>query len=134
MYMNEENFRILWTKVKADPSIDDAQRDRDLEAITCVMYAVKFGELEPEVDRLSLIKDAAEKVQKNKNVTLRKKLKTKSRKAVRQASEDSRVAGHLDAFDEKMMYSSDAEVREFADGAGITDAYAETVRFDEEWN
>ena len=132
--MNEQNFKALRQKVAADPSIDDNQRQRELETINRVMFAAKFGELEPQVDRLAMIKAAAEKVQKGKNVTLRKKLKAKSRKAVRTATEDERVTQSVNAFDESVMYSSDNEVRALADGIGITDAYAETVRFDGEWN
>ena len=132
--MNEQNFKALRQKVAADPSIDDNQRQRELETINRVMFAAKFGELEPQVDRLAMIKAAAEKVQKGKNVTLRKKLKAKSRKAVRTATEDERVTQQVNAFDESVMYSSDNEVRALADGIGITDAYAETVRFDGEWN
>ena len=133
--MNTDNLRALYNKVASDSSITDTQRSRDLETIEHVMFALKFGELsEPQVDRLSLVKQAAEKVQRGKNVTFRTKLKAKSRKVRRNATEDTRSVRSLDAFDEKFMYSSDDEVRRFADGAGITDAYAETVRFDEEWN
>jgi len=132
--MNEQNFKALYQKVAADPSIDDNQRQRELYAINRVMFAAKFGELEPPVDRLAMIKAAAEKKQKGKNVTLRKKLKAKSRKVVRNATEDERTVRAMDAFDERVMYSSDNEVRALADGIGITDAYNETVRFDNEWN
>ena len=134
--MNTENFRILYTRVATDPNIDDRQRNRELETIGRVMTALEFGELEPEVDRLSLIKQAAEKVQRSggKNVTFRKKLKAKSRKVRRNATEDTQSVQALDAFDEKFMYSSDDEVRRFAEGSGITEIYAETKRFDEEWN
>lgn len=132
--MDTENFRILYTRVATDPSIDDRQRNRELETIGRVMTALQFGELDPEVDRLSLIKQAAEKVQRGKNVTFRKKLKAKSRKVRRNATEDTRSVQALDAFDEKFMYSSDDEVRRFAEGSGITEIYAETKRYDEEWN
>jgi len=133
--MNTDNLRTLYNKVESDSSITDTRRSRDLETIEHVMFALEFGELsEPQVDRLSLIKQAAEKVQRRKNVTFRKKLKAKSRKVRRNATEDTRSVQSLDAFDEKFMYSSDDEVRRFAEGSGITDAYAETVRFDEEWN
>lgn len=130
--MNEENFRILWSKVMSDPSIDDTQRNRDLDTISRVMYAIEFGELEPEIDRLSMIREIAEK--KQKSASFRKKLKAKSRKVRRNATEDTRSIRGLDAFDEKFMYSSDEEVRQFADGIGITETYAETKRFDDEWN
>ena len=130
--MNEENFRVLYTEVMADPSIDDVQRNRDLETIGRVMTALQFGEIEPEVDRLSMIREIAER--KQKSASFRKKLKTKSRKVRRNATEDTRSIRGLDAFDEKFMYSSDDEVRRFADGIGITETYAETKRFDDEWN
>lgn len=130
--MNEENFRILWSQVMSDPSIDDVQRNRDLETIGRVMFALEFGELDPEVDRLSMIRDIAER--KQKSSSFRKKLETKSRKVRRNATEDTRSIRGLDAFDEKFMYSSDEEVRRFADAIGITETYAETKRFDDEWN
>ena len=130
--MNEENFRTLWSRVMSDPSIDDVQRNRDLETISHVMFALEFGELEPEVDRLSMIREIAQR--KQKSATFRKKLKAKSRKVRRNATEGTRSVRALDAFDEKFMYSSDEEVRRFADGIGITETYAETKRFDDEWN
>jgi hypothetical protein len=131
--VNDDILHALYNKVASDSSIDDAQRNRDLETIEHVMFALEFGELsEPQVDRLSMIREIAEK--KQSNTDFRKKLKAKSRKVRRNATEDKRSIRGLDAFDEKFMYSSDDEVRRFADGAGITDAYAETVRFDDEWN
>jgi len=132
--MNTENFKKLYASVMADPNIDEKQRRHECEIIGRVMFALEFGELEPPVDRLAMIKAAAEKKQKGKNVTLRKKLKAKSRKVVRNATEDERTVRAMDAFDERVMYSSDNEVRALADGIGITDAYNETVRFDNEWN
>lgn len=85
-------------------------------------------------DRLAMIKNAAEKVQKGKNITLRTKLKSKSRKLMRNVKEDTRSIRSMDAFDERVMYSTDAEVRALADGIGITDTYNETIRFDNDWN
>ena len=132
--MNIENFKKLYASVMADPTIDEQQRHHERDIIGRVMFALEFGELEPQVDRLAMIKAAAEKKQKGKNVTLRKKLKAKSRKVVRNVTEDERTMRSMDAFDERVMYSSDNEVRALADGIGITDAYNETVRFDNEWN
>jgi len=97
--MNTESLRALYNEVASDSSIDDARRNRDLETIGRVMFALEFGELEPQVDRLSLIKQAAEKVQRGKNVTFRTKLKAKSRKVVRNATEDERTVRAMDAFD-----------------------------------
>lgn len=85
-------------------------------------------------DRLSIIKAAAEKAQKNKNMAFRKKLKAKGRKAHRNATEDARSLRSMDAFDEKTMYSTREEVLDFADSIGIMDTYRETKRFDDEWN
>jgi hypothetical protein len=79
---------------------------------------------------MSTIRDAAQKKQKS----FRKKVKAKNRKMLRNATEDNRSIKSLDAFDEKFMYSTEEEIRRYADGMGITEVYQETKRFDEEWN
>jgi len=133
MHLNDKSLKLLRQHVMVDSEISEEQRQKDLAAIARVKEGLNSGEY-VAVDRLSMIKQAAEKKQRGKNVTFRKKLKSKSRKVRRNATEETRSVRSLDAFDERFMYSSDDEVRRFANGAGIADAYAETVRFDEEWN
>jgi len=133
MRINDKSLKLLRQHVMVDSEISEDQRQKDLASIARVKEGLNSGEF-VAVDRLSMIKQAAEKKQRGKNVTFRAKLKAKSRRVRRNATEDTRSVRSLDAFDERFMYSSDEEVRKFADGAGIADAYAETVRFDEEWN
>jgi len=124
---------MLSQRVLDDSGITETQRQQDLALIADIRTKINSGEY-MSIDRMAMIKKAAEKNQKGKNVTLRKKLKAKSRKVMRNATEDERTMRSMDAFDERVMYSSDKEVRALADGIGITDAYNETVRFDNEWN
>jgi hypothetical protein len=135
MRINDKSLKLLRQHVMVDSEISEEQRQKDLATIARVKEGLDSGEF-VAVDRLSMIKQAVEKKQRRsgKNVTFRAKLKAKSRKVRRNATEETRSVRSLDAFDERFMYSSDDEVRRFADGAGIADAYAETVRFDEEWN
>ena len=131
--INDKTLKMLRQHVMLDPEITEEQRQKDLAAITKVKEGLNSGEY-VAVDRMSMIKKAAQKKQKGKNVTFRKKLKAKSRKVQRNATEDTRSLHAVDAFDEKFMYSSDSEIKTFADSMGITDTYNETKRFDEEWN
>jgi len=131
--INDKTLKLLRQHVMVDSDITEEQRQKDLNTIANMKQMLDSGECVP-VDRMAMIKKAAEKKQKGKNVTFRKKLKAKSRKVQRNATEDARSLKAMDAFDEKFMYSSDDEVRRFAEGSGITDVYKETMRFDEEWN
>jgi len=133
MMINNKNLKMLSQRVLNDSGITETQRQQDLALIADVRTKINSGEY-MSIDRMAMIKKAAEKNQKGKNVTLRKKLKAKSRKVMRNATEDERTMRSMDAFDERVMYSTDKEVRALADGIGITDAYNETVRFDNEWN
>jgi len=133
MMINNKNLKMLSQRVLGDSGITETQRQQDLALIADVRTKINSGEY-MSIDRMAMIKKAAEKNQKGKNVTLRKKLKAKSRKVMRNATEDERTMRSMDAFDERVMYSTDKEVRALADGIGITDAYNETVRFDNEWN
>jgi len=133
MMINNKNLKMLSQRVLDDSDITETQRQQDLALIADVRTKINSGEY-MSIDRMAMIKKAAEKNQKGKNVTLRKKLKAKSRKVMRNATEDERTMRSMDAFDERVMYSTDKEVRALADGIGITDAYNETVRFDNEWN
>ena len=133
MRINDSNLKLLRQHVMVDPEISEDQRRRDLDTIEDVKTGLDSGRY-VLADRLSTIREAAKKTQKARSVAFRKKLKAKSRKARRNATEDSRSIKSLDAFDEKFMHSSDEEVRRYADGMGITDVYKETKRFDEEWN
>jgi len=133
MIINNKNLKMLSQRVLDDSGITETQRQQDLALIADIRTKINSGEY-MSIDRMAMIKKAAEKNQKGKNVTLRKKLKAKSRKVMRNATEDERTMRSMDAFDERVMYSSDKEVRALADGIGITDAYNETVRFDNEWN
>jgi len=131
--INDKTLKLLRQHVMVDSDITEEQRQKDLNTIANMKQMLDSGECVP-VDRMAMIKKAAEKKQKGKNVTFRKKLKAKSRKVQRNATEDTRLLKSMDAFDEKVMYSSDEEVRQYADSMGITDTYNETKRFDEEWN
>jgi len=133
MQVNNESLDTLRYHVLADSTLSDDQRRQDLDTISYIENGLASGEL-VSVNRLDLIRSAAEKSQRKKNVALRKKLKAKSRKVMRNATEDTRSIKSLDAFDEKVMYSSDEEIRRYADGMGITDTYNETKRYDNEWN
>jgi hypothetical protein len=133
MRINNESLELLRYHVLADSSISDEQRQKNLDTISYVEEGLASGEF-VAVNRLDLIKSAAKKTQSKKNVTLRKKLKAKSRKVVRNATEDERTMRSMGAFDESFMFSSDKEIRKYADSMGITDTYKETKRFDEEWN
>jgi len=133
MQVNNESLDTLRYHVLADSTLSDDQRRQDLDTISYIENGLASGEL-VSVNRLDLIRSAVEKSQRKKNVALRKKLKAKSRKVMRNATEDTRSIKSLDAFDEKVMYSSDEEIRRYADGMGITDTYNETKRYDNEWN
>ena len=133
MQINNETLDTLRYHVLADSTLSDDQRRQDLNTISYVENGLASGEM-VAVDRLDLIRSAAQKSQRKKNVSLRKKLKAKSRKVMRNATEDTRSIKSLDAFDEKVMYSSEEEIRRYADGMGITDTYNETKRFDNDWN
>jgi len=133
MRINNESLDLLRYHVLADSSISDDQRQQNLDTISYVENGLASGEL-VVIDRLDMIKKVAKKTQNKKNVTLRKKLKAKSRKVMRNATEDERTMRSMGAFDERFMFSSDKEIRKYADSMGITDTYKETIRFDEEWN
>jgi len=133
MQVNNESLDTLRYHVLADSTLSDDQRRQDLDTISYIENGLASGEL-VSVNRLDLIRSAAEKSQRKKNVALRKKLKAKSRKVMRNATEDTRSIKSLDAFDEKVMYSSEEEIRRYADGMGITDTYNETKRYDNDWN
>ena len=120
MQVNNESLDTLRYHVLADSTLSDDQLRQDLDTISYIENGLASGEL-VSVNRLDLIRSAAEKSQRKKNVALRKKLKAKSRKVMRNATEDTRSIKSLDAFDEKVMYSSDEEIRRYADGMGITD-------------
>ena len=127
--INDESLKMLREYIMTDPEITEEQRQNDLSTIDDVMSGLESGEYFV-IDRMSIIKAAAEKVQ------FRKKVKAKSRKVRRKVRENESTlsSSSLDAFDERVMYSSDNEVRKFADTMGITDTYNETKRFDNEWN
>jgi len=133
MRINDKSLKLLRQHVMIDPEITEDQRQSYLRTIEDVKTGLDSGRYFV-IDRTQLIKDAAEQKQNGKNVSFRKKLKAKSRKVRRNATESTRSIKSLDAFDESFMYSSDDEVRRYADGIGITDVYKETKRFDEEWN
>ena len=133
MRINDKSLKLLRQHVMIDPEITEDQRQRYLRTIEDVKTGLDSGRYFV-VDRTQLIKDAAEQKQNSRNVSFRKKLKAKGRKVRRNATESTRSIKSLDAFDESFMYSSDDEVRRYADGIGITDVYKETKRFDEEWN
>ena len=127
MRINDRSLKLLRQHVMVDSDISESERTRSLEVIARVKAGLDSGEF-VAVDRMSMIKGAAEKKR------FRSKVKAKSRKVQRNATEDTRSLRAVDAFDEKFMCSSDSEIKTFADSMGITDTYNETKRFDEEWN
>jgi hypothetical protein len=129
MRINDKNLKLLRQHVMVDSEISEEERQRSLDAIADVKTGLDNGRY-VLTDRMSTIRDAAQKKQKS----FRKKVKAKNRKMLRNATEDTRTIKSLDAFDEKFMYSTEEEVRRYADGMGITEVYQETKRFDEEWN
>ena len=129
MRINDKNLKLLRQHVMVDSEISEEERQRSLDAIADVKTGLDDGRY-VLTDRMSTIRDAAQKKQKS----FRKKVKAKNRKMLRNATEDTRTIKSLDAFDEKFMYSTEEEVRRYADGMGITEVYQETKRFDEEWN
>ena len=133
MRINDKSLKLLRQHVMIDPEITEDQRQSYLRTIEDVKNGLDSGRYFI-IDRAQLIKDAAERKQRGRNVSFRKKLKAKGRKVRRNATEGTRSIKSLDAFDESFMYSSDDEIRKYADGIGITDVYKETKRFDEEWN
>ena len=133
MRINDKSLKLLRQHVMIDPEITEEQRQSYLRTIEDVKTGLDSGRYFV-IDRTQLIKNAAEQKQKGKNGTFRKKLKAKSRKVQRNATEDTRSLRAVDAFDEKLMYSSDSEIKTFADSMAITETYNETKRFDDEWN
>jgi len=129
MRINDKNLKLLRQHVMVDSEISEEERQRSLDAIADVKTGLDDGRY-VLTDRMSTIRDAAQKKQKS----FRKKVKAKNRKMLRNVTEDTRTIKSLDAFDEKFMYSTEEEVRRYADGMGITEVYQETKRFDEEWN
>jgi hypothetical protein len=129
MRINDKNLKLLRQHVMIDSEISEEERQRSLDAIADVKAGLDDGRYVLS-DRMSTIRDAAQKKQKS----FRKKVKAKNRKMLRNATEDTRSIKSLDAFDEKFMYSTEEEIRRYADGMGITEVYQETKRFDEEWN
>ena len=129
MQINEQNLELLRQNVMDDSNISESERQRSLDAIAGVEQGINSGEF-TVIDRTAMIKDVVE----GKRNNLRKKLKSKSHKVMRNATEDTRLMQSLDAFDEKFMYSSEEEVRRYADGMGITEVYNETKRFDNQWD
>jgi len=127
--INDESLKMLREYIMTDPEITEEQRQNDLSTIDDVMSGLESGEYFV-IDRMSIIKAAAEKAQ------FRKKVKAKSRKVRRKVRENESTlnSSSLDAFDEQLMYLSDNEVRKYVDNMGITETYNETKRFDNEWN
>lgn len=79
-------------------------------------------------DRLDMIRAAAEKSQ------FKKKVQTKTRKVARNARAGRKSKDSMDAFDEEFMYDDDRATRRVIRESGITDTFAFTTRYDNEWN
>lgn len=60
------------------------------------------------------------------------KLSGKSKKMMKNASEDSRLDSMMDAFSEESMYDDAGAVSEFMESSGVMDAYLESRSSD--WN
>ena len=80
------------------------------------------------VDRLELIRQAAEKTQ------FKQKVQKKTRKVARNARAGRKSKDSMDAFDEAFMYDDERTTRRVIRESGIVDTFAFTTRFDNEWN
>lgn len=80
------------------------------------------------VDRLELIRQAAEKNQ------FKKKVQAKTRKVARKARAVRKSKDSVDAFDESFMYDDEKTTRRVIRDSGIIDTFAHTTKFDNDWN
>jgi len=80
------------------------------------------------VDRLDLIRRAAEKQQ------FKQKVQKKTRKATRNARAGRKSKDSMDAFDEAFMYDDERTTRRVIRDSGIVDTFAYTTRYDNEWH
>lgn len=80
------------------------------------------------VDRLELIRQAAEKTQ------FKQKVQKKTRKVARNARSGRKSKDSMAAFDEEFMYDDERTTRRVIRESGIVDTFSYTTRFDNEWN
>lgn len=83
-------------------------------------------------ERLAIIKAVADKVQGKTSAI--KKTKAKGRKTVKNATEGERSIRGLEAFEESFMYDSERVAAKVWRDSGVVDSYANTIRYDNEWN
>ena len=80
------------------------------------------------VDRIEMIRAAAEKSQ------FKKKVQTKTRKVARNMRAGKKSKDSMDAFAEEFMYDDDRTTRRVIRDSGIVDTFSFTTKFDNEWN
>lgn len=80
------------------------------------------------VDRIDLIRRAAEKSQ------FKQKVQKKTRKVARNARAGRKSQDSTDAFDEAFMYDDERTVRRVFRDSGVIDNFTHTTRFDNDWN
>lgn len=80
------------------------------------------------MDRLAMIKAAAQKV--NEESQFKAALQKKSKKVKKNATAGKKAEKLLDAFDEKNMYMSEKEVYNTLQGSGILDTYNAMKEYD----
>lgn len=83
------------------------------------------------IDRLALIRAAAEKAAAP---TFKQKVQKKTRKVARNARAGRKSKDSTDAFDEAFMYDDERTVRRVFKESGVTDTFAHTTRYDNDWN
>ena len=85
----------------------------------------------PTIDRLALIRAAAEKAAVP---TFKQKVQKKTRKVARNARAGRKSKDSTDAFDEAFMYDDERTVRRVFKDSGVIDTFAHTTRYDNDWN
>jgi hypothetical protein len=90
--------------------------------------------------RLAMIAAACRKVQgelpKHAPATsaFKAKLQKKARKTKKNATESKKSIKGLEAFEESFMYDDEKTINRVWRDSGVVDSYANTTRFDNEWN
>jgi len=134
MVATNKTLNSIASKVRKDTNLSEEQRQNELELINRIRKGLRSGDFEFKQDRIDTIRQAAEKVQGSKNMKLRSKTKTASRKVKRAAAEETRGAEICPEFGTDVFDYQIARESNNTDIAGIDDTYNQTVRFDEEWN
>ena len=80
------------------------------------------------VDRIALIRQAAEKT------AFKTKVQKKTRKVARNVKAGRKALASVDAFDEAFMYDDEKTIRRVVKESGIDEIFAYTTKFDDQWN